>query len=136
PTTGEVVARFTELTDDELEKKLALAERAYQRHRRTSFAERAERLQRLADLLDDRAEELGRLMTEEMGKPIEAAVAEARKCASACHYYVEHGERHLADEPIRTEAARSYVRFLPIGPVLAVMPWNFPFWQVIRFAAP
>lgn len=136
PTTGEVVARFTELTDDELEKKLALAERAYQRHRRTSFAERAERLQRLADLLDDRAEELGRLMTEEMGKPIEAAVAEARKCASACRYYVEHGERHLADEPIRTEAARSYVRFLPIGPVLAVMPWNFPFWQVIRFAAP
>ncbi len=136
PTTGEVVERFTELTDAEIDERLDRAERAFQRHRRTSFTERAERLVRLAELLDSRADELGRLMTEEMGKPIEAAVAEARKCALACRYYVEQGERHLADEVIETEAVRSFIRYLPLGPVLAVMPWNFPFWQVIRFAAP
>jgi succinate-semialdehyde dehydrogenase / glutarate-semialdehyde dehydrogenase len=136
PATGEVVERFAELTDAEVDERLARAERAFQRHRRTSFAERAERLARLADLLEGQATELGRLMTEEMGKPIDAAVAEARKCALACRYYVEHGERHLADEVVETEAERSFIRYLPLGPVLAVMPWNFPFWQVIRFAAP
>ena len=136
PTTGEVVERFTELTDAEIDERLDRSERAFQRHRRTSFTERAERLARLADLLESQADELGRLMTEEMGKPIEAAVAEARKCALACRYYVEQGERHLADEVIETEAVRSFIRYLPLGPVLAVMPWNFPFWQVIRFAAP
>src|SRR5690606_41612990 len=104
--------------------------------RRTTYAQRAERLARLADLLEGRAEELGRLMTEEMGKPIGAAVAEAKKCALACRYYVEHGEEHLAGEPVEVGGARAYIRHLPIGPVLAIMPWNFPFWQVIRFAAP
>ena len=136
PATGEIIAEFEELTDTELESRLARAASAFQRHRRTSFAERAERLERLAGLLESRAEEFGRLMTEEMGKPIAAAVAEARKCALACRYYVEHGERLLADEPVETDARRSFVRYLPLGPVLAVMPWNFPFWQVIRFAAP
>jgi len=136
PATGQVVATFEELTDAELEVRLERAESAFRRHRRTSFAERAERLARLADLLEGRADELGRLMTEEMGKPIGAAVAEAKKCALACRYYVEHGEAHLRDEPVDVGGAGAFVRYLPIGPVLAVMPWNFPFWQVIRFAAP
>src|SRR5690606_18460916 len=131
PATGEVVATFEELTDAELDARLERAEAAFRRHRRTSFAQRAERLARLADLLEGRAEELGRLMTEEMGKPIGAAVAEAKKCALACRYYVEHGEAHLADEPVDVGGAKAYIRHLPIGPVLAIMPWNFPFWQVI-----
>jgi len=136
PATGEVVASFEELTDEELDARLARAEETFRRHRRSTFAERAALLGRLADLFDAQAEALGRLMTEEMGKPIGAAVAEARKCAWACRYYVENGEALLADGPVATDADRSYVRYLPIGPVLAVMPWNFPFWQVIRFAAP
>lgn len=136
PTTGEVIERFDALTDAELDERLARAERAFQRHRRSTFAERSERMSRLADLLDREADALGRLMTEEMGKPIGAAVAEAKKCAWACRYYAEHAERHLADREVRTEAARSFVRHLPLGPVLAIMPWNFPLWQVIRFASP
>ena len=136
PATGRVVATFEELTDAELDARLERAEAAFRRYRKTTYAQRAERLARLADLLEGRAEELGRLMTEEMGKPIGAAVAEAKKCALACRYYVEHGEEHLADEPVEVGGARAYIRHLPIGPVLAIMPWNFPFWQVIRFAAP
>lgn len=136
PATGEVIATFEELTDAELDARLERAEAAFRRYRETTYAQRAERLARLADLLEGRAEELGRLMTEEMGKPIGAAVAEAKKCALACRYYVEHGEEHLADEPVEVGGARAYIRHLPIGPVLAIMPWNFPFWQVIRFAAP
>lgn len=136
PATGQVIATFEELTDAELDARLERAEAAFRRYRKTSFAQRAERLARLADLLEGRAEELGRLMTEEMGKPIGAAIAEARKCALACRYYVEHGEKHLADEPVEVGGAKAYIRHLPIGPVLAIMPWNFPFWQVIRFAAP
>jgi succinate-semialdehyde dehydrogenase/glutarate-semialdehyde dehydrogenase len=136
PTTGEVLERFEALTDAELDERIARAERAFQHHRRTSFAERAQRMARLAQLFEERADELGRLMTEEMGKPIAAAVAEARKCALACRYYAEQAERQLADRVVQTEAERSFVRYLPLGPVLAVMPWNFPFWQVIRFAAP
>lgn len=136
PTTGEVVERFESLTDSELDARIARAESAFRRHRRTTFAERADLMFRLAELLDSQADELGRLMTEEMGKPIGSAVAEARKCAAACRYYAENAERHLADRVVDTEADRSFVRHLPIGPVLAVMPWNFPFWQVIRFTAP
>lgn len=136
PTTGELLERFEPLSDAALDQRLARAERAFQHHRQTSFAERAEHMRRLAELLDAGADELGRLMTEEMGKPIGAAVAEAKKCALACHYYADHAEHHLADRIVETDAARSFVRYLPLGPVLAVMPWNFPFWQVIRFAAP
>lgn len=136
PTTGEVLERFDALTDEELDERIARAELAFQRHRRTSFEERAEGLTRIAEILDTEAESFGRLMTREMGKPFAAAVAEARKCALVCRYYAEHGERHLADRVVETDADRSYVRYLPLGPVLAIMPWNFPFWQVFRFAAP
>ena len=136
PATGETLQTFAELTDAELDERIARAEAAFRRHRRTSFAERAEKMMRAAEILDAEAERLGRLMTEEMGKPIQAAVAEAKKCAWVCRYYAENAERHLADEVIETEADRSFVRYLPLGPVLAIMPWNFPFWQVFRFAAP
>jgi succinate-semialdehyde dehydrogenase / glutarate-semialdehyde dehydrogenase len=136
PRNGEVIERFSPLDDEAIEEKLARAESAFEKWRRTSFAERAEPMRRAAALLEDEASVFGRLMTEEMGKPIEAAVAEAKKCASVCRHYAEHAQRILADEPIATEAASSFVRYLPLGPVLAVMPWNFPFWQVLRFAAP
>ena len=136
PATGETLQTFAELTDAELDGRIARAEAAFRRHRRTSFAERAEKMMRAAEILDAEAERLGRIMTEEMGKPIQAAVAEAKKCAWVCRYYAENAERHLADEVIETEADRSFVRYLPLGPVLAIMPWNFPFWQVFRFAAP
>jgi succinate-semialdehyde dehydrogenase/glutarate-semialdehyde dehydrogenase len=119
-----------------LEQKLSLAHTAFQAHSKTSFAHRAERLARAAKILEDECEHFGAMMTAEMGKTFLSAVAEARKCALACRYYAEHGADQLADEAIATTAAHSFVRYQPLGAVLAVMPWNFPFWQVFRFAAP
>lgn len=136
PRSGEVVERFSPLDEAAIEAKLALAERAFGSWRRVPIPERAAPMLRAAALLEDEAPALGRLITEEMGKPLEAAVAEAKKCATACRYYAERAELILADEPIPTEAQSSFVRYLPLGPVLAVMPWNFPLWQVFRFAAP
>jgi succinate-semialdehyde dehydrogenase/glutarate-semialdehyde dehydrogenase len=136
PATGEVLERFEELSPEEIERRLARAEAACARHRRTSLRERAAKLARAADILEREADALGAIMTREMGKPIGAAVAEAKKCALACRYYAEHGARLLADVEVQTDADRSFVRYLPFGPVLAIMPWNFPFWQVFRFAAP
>jgi succinate-semialdehyde dehydrogenase / glutarate-semialdehyde dehydrogenase len=136
PATGEVLARFDELSDAELEARLARAASAFRSWRRTGFGERAALLRRAADVLDGQKERWGRIMTAEMGKTLKAAISEAEKCAWVCRYYADHGERFLADEPADTGAAKAYVRYLPIGPVLAVMPWNFPFWQVFRFAAP
>ena len=137
PATGEELARYDELDDAQLEAKLALALRAFHSYRRTSFAERADRMRAAADILEREKHELGRTMTLEMGKPIAAAVAEAEKCAWVCRYYADHGERFLADQPVDTGAERqSAIRYQPLGPVLAVMPWNFPFWQVFRFVAP
>ncbi|MFO7177309.1 MAG: NAD-dependent succinate-semialdehyde dehydrogenase [Pseudomonadota bacterium] len=136
PRTGETRATFEALDEAAIDAKLALAARAFRTFRKTSFAERAAILERAADLLEAEKEALGRLMTEEMGKTLVSAIAEAEKCARACRYYAEHGAAMLADRPVSTEAAASYVRHLPLGPVLAVMPWNFPFWQVFRFAAP
>jgi len=100
------------------------------------MADRLGKLQRAADILESEKEEFGRLMVTEMGKTLKAAVEEAAKCALGCRYYVEHAERFLADEPVTTGASRSFIAYQPIGPILAVMPWNFPFWQVFRFAAP
>jgi len=136
PATGEVVRRFEPLNDREIEDKLACADRAYQSYRRTGFADRARWLTRAAEILEAERDRLGRLMTLEMGKPITAARAEAAKCALACRYYVEHGERLLADETVDMGAGRACIKYQPIGAVLAIMPWNFPFWQVFRFAAP
>jgi succinate-semialdehyde dehydrogenase/glutarate-semialdehyde dehydrogenase len=136
PATGETLETFAPLTDPELDARLACAADAYRRHRRTPIADRARLMLRAAEILEAEKERFGRLMVTEMGKPIRAAVDEAAKSAWGCRYYAEHAERFLADEVVETSAARSWVRYQPIGPVLAVMPWNFPFWQVFRFAAP
>lgn len=136
PATGETVRTFEELSDAALEAKLARAQRAFASWRRTSFAERAQAMTRAAHLLSDEKERWARIMVEEMGKPLAAARAEAEKCAWVCRHYAEHAEGLLADRRLRTDAVESFVRHLPLGPVLAVMPWNFPFWQVFRFVAP
>ncbi|WP_257457533.1 NAD-dependent succinate-semialdehyde dehydrogenase [Archangium lipolyticum] len=136
PTTGKTLRTFAAHSQEEVEARLRRAGETFHTYRHTSFAERAGWMRRAGQLLEDEAERYGRMMTEEMGKPLEAARAEARKCATACHYYAEHAERFLVDEPVDTPPDRSFVRYQPLGPVLAIMPWNFPFWQVVRFAAP
>jgi len=136
PATGETLRTFEPLTEDQIEDRLRRAAAAYQSYRRISFADRARWLNAAAEILESEKDRLGRIMTLEMGNPIGAARAEAAKCALACRYYVEHGERLLTDEPLEAGAGRCFIRYQPIGPVLAVMPWNFPFWQVFRFAAP
>jgi succinate-semialdehyde dehydrogenase/glutarate-semialdehyde dehydrogenase len=136
PATGEVVKTFQPLSDAEIEKKLQLAVKIFKQERMTPFAVRAQRMLKAAEILERDKEKFAHLMTLEMGKTYKSAVAEAVKCTTACRYYAENTERFLADEVIETGAKKSFIRYLPIGPVLAVMPWNFPFWQVIRFAAP
>ena len=136
PTTGETLKTFSALSVTQIEEKLQLAADTFRAYRRTPFADRSRMMQRAAEILEQEKHELGKLMTTEMGKPIKAAISEAEKCAWVCRYYAEKGEHHLADEVVETNAQKSYVRFQPLGPVLAVMPWNFPFWQVFRFAAP
>ena len=136
PATGEVVKTFPALSEAEIEKKLQLAVAAFRKERKTSFAERARRMTKAAEILERDQEKHGRLMTLEMGKPLKAAIAEAAKCATGCRYYAENAEKFLKDEVVDTGAKKSFIRYLPIGPILAVMPWNFPFWQVMRFAAP
>jgi succinate-semialdehyde dehydrogenase / glutarate-semialdehyde dehydrogenase len=136
PATGETLKTFPADSDNAIDEKLHKAAVAWKVWRRTSFADRSQRLSRAAGILEARKDALGRLMTLEMGKLRKAAIGEIEKCASGCRYYAENAERHLAPEPVKTDARRSEKRFQPIGPVLAVMPWNFPFWQVFRFAAP
>jgi succinate-semialdehyde dehydrogenase/glutarate-semialdehyde dehydrogenase len=136
PATGEVLKSFEPLSPAQIEHKLQLAAAAFQVHRRTSFADRARMMLRAADILEQQKEECARLMTLEMGKTLRSAIAEAGKCAIGCRYYAENAERFLADEVVETGAKRSFIRYLPLGPILAVMPWNFPFWQVFRFVAP
>jgi succinate-semialdehyde dehydrogenase/glutarate-semialdehyde dehydrogenase len=136
PATGETLQTFQPLTGAEIEEKLQLAVSTFQSQRKTPFAERARRMLKAADILERDKDKFAHLMTLEMGKPYKAAVAEAVKCTTACRYYAENAEHILADEVIATGAKESFVRYRPIGPILAVMPWNFPFWQVIRFAAP
>src|ERR1700688_2392692 len=136
PSTGELVKSFEPLTPAQIEQKLQLAASAFRDHRRTSFADRAKKMMKAAEILEKEKDECARLMTLEMGKPLKAAVAEALKCATGCRYYAENAEKFLADEIVETGAKRSFIRYLPIGPILAIMPWNFPFWQVFRFVAP
>jgi succinate-semialdehyde dehydrogenase / glutarate-semialdehyde dehydrogenase len=136
PATGELLKLFEPLSDAQIEEKLQRAADAFSKYRKVSFAERAQMTLKAAEILETEKETFGRLMTTEMGKPFRAAVDEAAKCAWACRYYAENAERFLADEVIETAATRSFIRYQPLGPILAVMPWNFPFWQVIRFAAP
>jgi len=136
PATGEKLKEFPALDDGEIEKRLERAERAFVHYRRRSFAERAELLTAAASLLEQEKDKLARTITLEMGKLFRAAQDEIAKCARVCHFYAENAERFLEDEAAQTNAARSYVRYQALGPVLAIMPWNFPFWQVFRFAAP
>jgi succinate-semialdehyde dehydrogenase/glutarate-semialdehyde dehydrogenase len=136
PSTGETLKTFDALSAQQIEEKLQLAADTFRTYRRTTFAERTPMMLRAAEILETRKHEFAKVMTLEMGKPIKAAVSEAEKCAWVCRYYAETASQHLADEVVETNARKSYVRFQPLGPVLAVMPWNFPFWQVFRFAAP
>lgn len=136
PADGNTLQDFAELSAAEIERALALAEETFRSWRRTAFANRAAKMLRAAEILEEDKRRFGEIMTLEMGKPIAAAVAEVEKCAWVCRYYAEHAETFLAPQEIATDAGRSYVRYDPLGPVLAVMPWNFPFWQVLRFAAP
>ncbi|HKG80394.1 MAG TPA: NAD-dependent succinate-semialdehyde dehydrogenase [Pyrinomonadaceae bacterium] len=136
PTTGETLKTFPALSATQIEEKLQLAADTFRAYRHTQFADRSRKMQRAAEILETEKLAFAKVMTTEMGKPIKAAVSEAEKCAWVCRYYAETSERHLADQIVETNAQKSYVRFQPLGPVLAVMPWNFPFWQVFRFAAP
>ena len=136
PATGETLQTFTPLSDAEVQDKLQLAADAFRVHRRTSFADRAAKMMRAGEILDAEKHAIARTMTLEVGKTLRSSVEEAEKCARACRYYAENAERMLADQVYEVDGARAFVRSLPLGPVLAVMPWNFPLWQVIRFAAP
>ncbi|WP_405875182.1 MULTISPECIES: NADP-dependent succinic semialdehyde dehydrogenase [unclassified Streptomyces] len=142
PANGETLKTYEAMGEEELERRLQLAEATFRTYRTTSFAERARLLNRAADLLAGMEQDIGRVMTTEMGKPIKQARAEAAKCAKAMRWYADHAEELLADEePAEFDVkdsggSRVLVRYRPLGPVLAVMPWNFPLWQVVRFAAP
>jgi succinate-semialdehyde dehydrogenase/glutarate-semialdehyde dehydrogenase len=139
PATGETLETFEELSDSDLEAKLAAAAETFRTYRRTSFADRARWMTRAGEILDERADEVARMMTTEMGKPLAAAKAEVTKCASVCRYYAEHAQEYLAEsetDPEAVGASRAFTRWEPLGPVLAIMPWNFPLWQAMRFAAP
>jgi succinate-semialdehyde dehydrogenase/glutarate-semialdehyde dehydrogenase len=136
PATGERLARFDEHADAEVERRLEQAHRAFAAWSRTSMDARAKVVRAAGERLKRDARRFGEIMTREMGKPIREGIAESEKCATGCAHYAEHAPRYLAEEPVATDADRSWVRYDPLGAVLAIMPWNFPFWQVIRFAAP
>ncbi len=136
PTNGQTLRTFVAHTDAEIEARLALAETTFRTYSKTTFAQRAEWMNRAAEILENEKPSFGRMMTEEMGKTLASAILEVEKSAWGCRYYAEHAPSQLADQPVVTTASRSFVRYSPLGPVLAIMPWNFPFWQVFRFAAP
>src|SRR3954451_5206080 len=139
PATGETLREFDELTDDELDARLQRAADTFRTYRHTTFAERAGWPRRAADILEAEADRLGRIATTEMGKTLASAVAEVTKCAKGCRWYADNAEGILADvehHPAGADGAKVFTRYEPVGPVLAIMPWNFPYWQVFRFAAP
>ncbi|MHB8244595.1 MAG: NADP-dependent succinic semialdehyde dehydrogenase [Acidimicrobiales bacterium] len=138
PATGETVKTFEAHDGEEIERRIALASEAFGRYRTTTFSERAALVNKIADLMDEDVDDLARTMTIEMGKPIEQSKAEVKKCSGGFRWFADHAEALLADEDVPGTAAKkkSYVTYQPLGPVLAIMPWNFPLWQVVRFAAP
>src|SRR3954462_447483 len=136
PATGEHLKDFSAFDDVEIENRLSRAANAFKSYRRTSLTERAELLYAVSELLFEETQTFAQIITVEMGKLFRDSVAEIEKCARGCRFYAENGARFLEEEPAQTDAAESYVEYQPLGPVLAVMPWNFPFWQVFRFAAP
>jgi succinate-semialdehyde dehydrogenase/glutarate-semialdehyde dehydrogenase len=139
PATGQTVKTFDEMSEADVERCLAAAAAAHSSYRLTSFADRAGWMRRAADILDDERDQVAAMMTTEMGKTLTAAKAEVAKCATACRYYADHAAEFLADEPADAKAVgaeNAYVSYQPLGAVLAIMPWNFPLWQAMRFAAP
>lgn len=135
PATGETLKTFQALSEAEIESKLALAQATFEQYRKISIAQRGDWLNAAAEILERDRARYGKIMTLEMGKPIKSAIAEVEKCAWVCRYYAEKAPNFLADTPVRSDA-NSFIRYQPLGAILAVMPWNFPFWQVFRFAAP
>jgi succinate-semialdehyde dehydrogenase / glutarate-semialdehyde dehydrogenase len=136
PATGETLATYEEMTPEAVRGIIGRVHEAQLHWRRTGFPSRAALMRQAAQVLRSNAAEYARLMADEMGKPVRDGVAEVQKCAVGCDYYAENAERLLAPEMVKTEARKSFVTFQPLGVVLAVMPWNFPFWQVFRFAGP
>src|SRR5881398_920246 len=136
PATGELTKRFEAHSDAEIEAALARAASAFEKHRRSSFASRAAKLQRAAEILEKDSDQFARIITSEMGKLFRGSIEEIEKCARGCRYYAEYGEKFLTEQSVSSDAARSLIRYEPLGIILAIMPWNFPFWQVFRFAAP
>lgn len=136
PFTGETVKTFEALSDIEIEQKLSLAQAQFLKYRTISLSQRSQWLSEAATILEQERDRFGKLLTLEMGKPLKAAIAEVEKCALVCRFYAEHAAQYLADVSVQTDATTSLIKYQPLGIVLAVMPWNFPFWQVFRFAAP
>src|SRR5881392_4445380 len=136
PATGEITKSFDPHRHDKIELALKNASSAFEKHRRSSFADRARKLERAAEILEKERERFAGIITTEMGKLLRGSIDEIEKCARGCRFYAEHGEKFLREQIVSSDARRSYVRYDPLGVVLAIMPWNFPFWQVFRFAAP
>ncbi|HEY9609023.1 aldehyde dehydrogenase family protein, partial [Allocoleopsis sp.] len=136
PATGETIKTFEAESAESIAEKLALGQQTFEQYRQTSMQQRAEWLNKAAQILERDKVNFGKIMTTEMGKTLKSALAETEKCASVCRYYAEHAADFLADVAVSTDASKSFVRYQPLGLILAVMPWNFPFWQVFRFAAP
>ncbi|MEA5509644.1 NAD-dependent succinate-semialdehyde dehydrogenase [Crocosphaera sp. UHCC 0190] len=136
PATGETLKIFEPLSAEEIEVKLALGEATFKQYRKISLEQRSQWLKAAADILERDQRKFGEIMTLEMGKPIKSAIAEVNKCALVCRYYADHAADFLKDVPVTTDGSRSFIRYQPMGIILAVMPWNYPFWQVFRFAAP
>jgi len=136
PATGETIKTFERESASSIEAKLARSQQTFEQYRKTPMSQRAEWLNVAAEILERDKLSFGKIMTTEMGKPLKSAIAEVEKCALVCRYYAEHAADFLADVPASTDASKSFVRYQPLGVILAVMPWNFPFWQVFRFAAP
>lgn len=136
PATGETLKTFEPLNQAEIAKKLDLAQQSFEQYRHIPMTQRSEWMNRAANILERDKEKFGKLMTQEMGKTLKSAIAEVEKCALVCRYYADRAAEFLADVSVTTDASHSFVRYQPMGIILAVMPWNFPFWQVFRFAAP
>lgn len=136
PATGETIETFTALSEAEIATKLELAQQAFEQYRRVPMQQKSQWMNAAAEILERDKEKFGKLMTLEMGKTVKSAIAEVEKCALVCRYYAERAAEFLADVSVGTDASHSFVRYQPLGIILAVMPWNFPFWQVFRFAAP
>ncbi|MFM7372204.1 MAG: aldehyde dehydrogenase family protein, partial [Sphaerospermopsis kisseleviana] len=132
PATGETLKVFKPLEDGEIAAKVELAQQSFQEYRQTSFEERSQWLLQAVNILEQEKADFAKIMTLEMGKTLKSAIAEVEKCALVCRYYAENAASFLADVSVKTDASHSFIKYQPLGVILAVMPWNFPFWQVFR----